>query len=204
MINFEKLDGQRNESIKFLPKKWANFFSKFKEIEGLKNSKWKPVHHLAYIDKRFREIYNKNFAYTFRGAPSKCPEIYLVKKIYAMLATTNAITIREYIDWVFDYKIIPSNRKIRTLGFFSLDGFGNEFYIYKKEKDSIKRDTELPENYKLAIEELGLPVYTYGDLAFARSALEESSNGESRKPYVVMFDKLYALGFEDDVLKDIK
>ena len=121
-----------------------------------------------------------------------------------MLGTSNARTIREYIDWVFDDKIIPKNMKIRTLTFFMTPGLGNEFFIAKTAKNKIERSTELPNEYKEVVESLGLPVATYGDLAFAKSALEEAPAAASRAPYKQLFEQLYAIGFDPIVLKDLR
>lgn len=190
--------------ISLLPKVWQNFFNRFAEIETLKNSKWKEIHQLAYLSKRFEQFYGKKFAFSLKGAPSKCPEIVLVKKMCAMLGTTNATTIREYIDWVFDVKIIPNKMKIKSLAFFMTPGLGNEFHFQRNKKNQIDKMTELPNEYKEIVDVMGLPVSTYGDLAFIQHALEEEPNNESRRPYRELFDKLCAIGFETQVLKDLR
>lgn len=106
------------DPTKLLSKPWQKFFAKFLDIETLRTSQWKEVHLLAYICKRYESLYKTKFAFSFKGAPSKCPEMYLVRQMIAMLATTNPKIIKEYIDWVYDFKIIPKNAKIRSLGFF--------------------------------------------------------------------------------------
>jgi hypothetical protein len=162
-----------NNLLVELSKPWQNFFAKFSEIDHLKNSKWKELHQLAYICKRYEQHYGRKFIFSLRNAPSKCPEIVLVKRMCAMLGTSNARTIREYVDWVYDVKIIPKNMKIRTLAFFTTPGLGNEFFIQFAEKNKINKTTELPHEYIEIIDSLGLPVVTYGDLAFVKNALEE-------------------------------
>lgn len=187
-----------------LSKPWQNFFAKFKEIDTLKNCKWKEIHQLAYICKRYEAHYGRKFAFSFQGAPSKCSEIVLVKKMCAMLGTTNAKTIREYIDWVFDCKIIPKNMKIRTLAFFMTQGMGNEFLSYRAEKNKIDKSTELPQEYLEIVNSMDLPVNTYGDLAFIKNALDEAPDNEARAPYKQLLEKLSAIGFDVLVLKDLR
>jgi hypothetical protein len=201
MADIDKLNLERQTSLEFLSKHWKNFFNKFNDIETLKISQWKPVHLLAYFDKRYREHYNKNFAYTFRGAPSKCTEMVLIKKMCAMLATTNMRIVKEYIDWVFDNKIIPKNMKIRSLAFFGAHGLGNEFFMQKAEKEKIERNTLLPEDYKTIAEQVGIPADTFGDLAFIKMAQKSNTNSAI---YDEFFSKLYSVGFEDEMIKDIK
>jgi hypothetical protein len=185
-----------------LSKPWQKFFLKFKDIEVLRTSQWKEVHMLAYIVKRFEEAYNRNFCYSFQGPPSKCTEIVLVKRIYWMLNTSNPRTIKEYIDWVYDFKLIPKNIKIRKLSFFLQNGLANEFFAYRAEMQKISKATELPPDYQLIVSNLGLPVRTYGDLAFAKQALSYSGPSALGQ-YKQLFDQLHAIGFEDDVLKTI-
>jgi len=198
------LNEQRREAIRFLSKPWQRFFNRFEEIESLKVSQWKPIHLLGYFDKRYREHYNKNFAYSCKKAPMKCTEIVLIKKMCAMLATTNMRTVKDYIDWVFDCKIIPQKMKIRTLAFFGTPGLGNEFYEYKSEHDKIKRTTDLPKKFKDIGNKLGFPINTFGDLAFAKMALDKYDNDEIRAPYKALFDQLYSVGFEFEMIKDLK
>ena len=183
-----------------LSKPWQKFFTRFSEIETLKNSQWKEIHQLAYIIKRYEKIYNRKFAFSFKTAPSKCTELVLVKKISWLLNTTNARTITEYIDWIYDCKIIPKGIKIRNLSFFLTTGLGNEFFIYKAEKNKIKKTTELPKDYAEAISKFDLPIATYGDLAFAKNILDE----RDVPLYKEMFNTLLSVGFDYDMLKDIK
>jgi hypothetical protein len=195
---------EADEAFKLLSKHWQNFFTRFAEIDILKNSKWKEIHQLAYICRRYEQHYGRKFAFSMGNAPSKCTEMVMVKKMCAMLGTTNARTIREYVDWVYDTKIIPKDMKLRTLAFFISPGLGNEFFIYRAAKNRIEKTTELPEEYRVIVDSLGLPVNTYGDLAFVRNALDEQPENESRIPYRQLFDKLYAIGFDPIILKELR
>lgn len=188
-----------------LSKPWQKFFAKFSEIDNLKNSKWQDIHQLAYIVKRYEQFFNRKFAFSFKGAPSRCTEIALVKKIGYMLNTTNARVITEYINWVYDKKIIPKNIKIKNISFFLTAGLGNEFLIYRAENNKIKKTTELPNDYKEIILKLDLPIYNYGDLSFAKNILDErgETNSPALIPYKELFNNLLAIGFDFAILKDI-
>ena len=120
-----------------------------------------------------------------------------------MLNTSNPRTIREYIDWVYDYKIISKKIKIRKISFFLQLGLANEFYLYRDEKNKISKATELPSEYQSIANKFDLPVYTYGDLAFAKQALDQSPDIDCYMLYQKMFNELYSIGFEVDVLREL-
>lgn len=188
-----------------LPNKhWVKFFDKLQEIEdpSLKVNKWKDYHVLAYICRRFKEVYQREFAITVKGAPSKSPDMYMVRCIMGSLGTTNMKTIKSFIDWVFDEKIIPSHIKIRKLSFFNSPGLINEFYFTLEEKNKITRATPLPSEYVSMASSLGISINTYGELAFISSALK--AHGEAgRESYSKLFMHLKSLGFEEHLLENI-
>lgn len=186
-----------------LSKPWQKFLAKFDEINTLTIDKWKEPHLLGYFCQRYQKCYEQKFALSFRGAPSKCNEIYMMKKTMAMLDTTNIETVRDYIDWVFDVKIIPNQIKIRSIGFLTTPGFGNEFNQYRKKKQKIVKSTELPTKYQSIINDLDLQANTYGDLAFIKMALDQSPNSVAMEPYKLLFTKLVALDFETEVLNTL-
>lgn len=184
-----------------LSKPWQKFLAKFDEIDSLPTSKWKEVHFLGCICRKYQQLFEKPFALSYKGAPSKCPEIYMIKKIMAMLGTTNPHTIRAYVEWVFETKVVLKDVRFRSLGFFTTPSFGNEFHIAREKKLKIEKSTELPTEYKQVATTLELSVNTYGDLAFIKMALDESPDGESRAPYRLLFNNLMAIGFEPAILK---
>jgi hypothetical protein len=186
-----------------LSKPWQKFLAKFKEIDNLPIAEWKEPHVLGYFCQRFETYYEQKFALSFRGAPSKCNEIYMIKKTMAMLNTTDMSVIRSYIDWIFDQKIIPGKIKIRSIGFLTTPGFGNEFNQYRAKKEKIIKSTELPARYRKVADDLDLPVATYGDLAFIKMALEQSPDSDARAPYKILFHDLIALGFEPTILNTL-
>ena len=192
-----------DDFLSLLPsKRWVTFFKKFDEIENIPTSKWKQVHQLSYLTKRYEDAYGKHFSFSLNGAPSKCTQIHMINKLMAVLGTSNQRTIKEYIDWVYDKKIIPGGRKFRSIGFFANSQFCNEFHLEKLEQKKITRATELPAEYRAVGLELGMN--TFGDLAFAKQALDEAPEAKSREPYRVLFKELYRVGFNYSMLEGIK
>ncbi|MDP2685259.1 MAG: hypothetical protein Q8P20_09580 [bacterium] len=192
--------------LKLLSKPWQKFFKKFIEIETLPISSWTPVHQLAHFSVRYHRHFGKRFSFKVIGAPSKCTEIYMIKRISGILGTSNQNTLAQYINWVFDKKIIPNKRTIRSLGFFANAGFCNEFHMHMSEKNKIYRHTELPGEYKAIAETLNVPVDTFGDLAFAKGAIDvcKDSLDNTVAPYKVLFHELYKVGFELEMIKNLR
>ena len=190
----------QDAATQLLSKPWQKFLAKFDDIDKLSISEWKEAHLLGYFCRRYEKCFKKKFALSFRGAPSKCNEIYMIKKTMAMLDNIDPLVVKDYIDWVFDVKIIPSKIHIRSIGFLTTPGFGNEFNTYRSKKMKVSKSTELPSKYQQVAETLNLPVITYGDLAFIKMSLDQSPDNESRAPYKVLFKNLIALGFEPQVL----
>lgn len=195
-----ELDTDPNQ---LLSKPWRKFLDKLNEFDSLKISSWKEVHILGYVCKRYQQLYNHKFALSFKGQPSRCPEIYLIKKVMAMLTTTDQRIVKEYIDWVFDQKIIPQDRHIRSLGYLTTPNLGNEFLSYRQKKNKICKSTPLPSEFKQVADTLQIPIITYGDLAFAKMALDQSPTSESRAPYRSLFNTLQILGFETSILNNL-
>ena len=193
---------EMEEFLKPLSKHWQRFFRKFAEIEEIKVSKWRPVHQLAYFSMRYEQHFGKRFAFSLRGAPTKCTEIVFIKKIGAMLGTTNQRTVKNYIDWVFDKKIIPQRKRIRSLAFFMAPGLGNEFNLQRQAESVIGRSTALPREFVELAFEAGIPIETYGELAFIKQALDQSTEG--RENYQALYRKLLMAGLEPDILLKLR
>lgn len=192
------------EYLQLLTKAWQKFFKRFAEVETLPVSEWKHVHLLAHFADRFAQHYKKKFAFSVKGAPSKSTEVYMIKRISGMLGTTNPRLVKTYIDWIFDNKIIGTSKKIRSLGFLANTKFCNEFHLAWTEMNKIKRTTQLPENYRNIAKELSIPVRTFGDLEFAKQIVDSDPEDEETQIYHTLFHELYKVGFEFDMLKELK
>lgn len=186
-----------------LSKPWQKFLAKFNDIDTIPVSEWKEVHLLGYFCRRYEKCFAKKFALSFRGAPSKCNEIYMIKKTMAMLNTIDPNVVHDYIDWVFDVKIIPGRINIRSIGFLTTPGFGNEFNTYRAKKMKVSKFTELPSKYQQVVDALNLPVATYGDLAFVKMSLDQNPESDSKAPYKTLFRNLISLGFELETLNNL-
>ena len=186
-----------------LSKPWRNFFDKFSEINTLSISEWKEVHMLAYLAQRYEQLYQEKFAFSFKGPPSKCTEMVLVKKMCAMLNTSDSKKIKEYIDWVFSEKILPKKMRIRSLAFFMTPGLGNEFNWAWKKQRQITKSSALPADYLELGKDLNLSLETYGDLAFLKQAIDQDPHSEARQPYREVWQKILSLGFDATVLGNL-
>lgn len=192
------------EEVKqLLTKPWQKFFDKLNEFEDLKVSQWKDVHVLGYILKRYKDLHDKEYSITVKNAPSKCPDMVIVRRIFATLNTTNMKTIKDYIDWVYDTKVAPKKMKFRTIGFFLTTGFANEFLNWRDSaKNSFSRASELPSDYLSIASSLGVHASTYGDLAFIQMAVEANDDKSSNN--FVLLKNLEVLGLDLDKLKELK
>ncbi len=186
-----------------LPKAWLNFIERFKEIETLSIDQWKELHLLAHVCKRFEQYSGKKFTLSLKGAPSKSTEIFMIRKTMALLNTISPVYVKEYIDWVFDKKIIPNKVQFRSLGFFHHTDTINQFKFQQAKSAKIQKTTQLPPQYQSIVDQLDLPVTTYGDLAFAKMALEQAPESAARAPYKILFNDLVELGFELNILETL-
>ena len=76
--------------------------------------------------------------------------------------------------------------------------------VRRKNPTKVEKSTPLPPEYKQVADTLDIPVYTYGDLAFAKMALEADPDSESRAPYKILFNSLNVLGFNLSILERLK
>ncbi len=173
----EALKKYEDDYTKYMTKPWQKFFSRMQDHSTLKIVQWSEVHLLGHICKRYEDVFNTKFAISVKGAPSKCTEIYQIKQIMFTIQTNNMAMMKEYVDWVFDHKIVPNKVKLKKIGFFITAGFATEFFLDRKEKMVIKRSTPLPEDYIKKFKDLGIDAETYGDIAFIKMAANRYSVG---------------------------
>ncbi|CAB4196519.1 hypothetical protein UFOVP1290_39 [uncultured Caudovirales phage] len=180
---------------------YKKFFDKFKEIETLDVSEWKPTHILSYFCKKYKETYNTDYKFKFNSPlPTKCFEVFQVKKL-AMSLTSNPKLLRDYIDWIYVNKVVKAKRRLTSISFMTNDGVVNEYkmnvLLAGKHNLSVDRSTPLPEKYKSIFVASGTTINTYGDLAFI-------SQMDPMSPE--LFDaiqKIEQLGFDKDILNRI-
>lgn len=154
--------------------KYQKFFAQFDEHTTTDVITWRPVDLLAYFCAKYQASYNASYAFKYNTpSPSKCFEIFQVKKLSQILSSKPNI-LKDYIDWIFDNKVGTKKKRFTSISFLTREENVKEYkwkvlpYFSK-----IDRTTSLPEKLKLFLIELNLN--TYGDLAFiwlARESLD--------------------------------
>jgi hypothetical protein len=177
---------------------YRKFFEKFAEIETLDVAEWKPVHILAYFCKKYKEQYGVDYKFKFNSpSPTKCFEVFQTKKL-AMSLTANPGLLREYIDWIYQTKVVAAKRRLTSISFMTNDGVVQEYkmnvLLAGKKNLNVDRSTPLPEKYRAVFKEAGVAINTYGELAFV-SQMDPLSSELS-----IAMDKLQELGFDKEVL----
>lgn len=176
--------------------KYKKFFEKFEEINNLNVSEWKVTHILSYFCKKYFDTYQVKYKFKFNSpAPSKCFEVFQIKKLSSMLSAKPKI-LKDYIDWVFENKVIKTKRRLTSISFMTVEGIVNEYKInvlLEQKNKKIDRNTPLPDEYKNILQSNNLFLDTYGDLAFL-------SYSEMTDKIVNVFDKLQSLGLDVSVL----
>lgn len=190
----EELSGPPNDNYRKL-------FEKFKEIESIEISKWKTPHVLGYFCKKYKDLYNTDYQFKFNSpTPSKCFEIFQVKKLASMLSSKPEI-LKEYIDWVYINKAVKAKRRLTSISFMTIEDIVNDYKINillaGKQSRTIDRASELPENYKKILKENNIGANTYGDLAFIFQMKDMPIN------FIDGFKKLEEAGFNKSFLEKI-
>lgn len=175
---------------------YKKFFDKFKEINSLEIEKWQAIHILAYICKSYEGYYNLKYTFKFNDVPSKCTEIFRIRQLSQMMSSDPKI-LKDYVDWVFKYKIIEKKKIITSLGYFTTTDIVNEYkfkFLFKKME--ITRATNLPENILKILQEENIKLSTYSDLAFL------IKSGDTK--YIDIRNKIQKTGFDFTILDRLK
>lgn len=192
-----------NVAVELLSKPWQKFLIKCKECEKLSVDKWNEYQALGYFLKRFEDHFKRQFALSYKNAPSKCSEFYMMKRTIVMLNTKDFSMVKDYIDWLFDKKIIPNKMQIRSMAIAATPSFANEFLYRQSKINKVTKSMMLPESYKKKAEELNIPVSTYGDLAFAKMAMDRSPDNKAYDKYYELFNNLIEIGFKPSMLEGL-
>lgn len=188
--------------------KWKKFFDVFPEIETLENTKWRPVHLIAYFCKKYYETYNVKYSFKFNSpSPSKSFEVFQMKKL-AINLSSNPSILRDYIDWAYNEKAANGKRRLTSISFITNEELVNVYKMNllrgQKPALHIDRSTQLPTDYKEALKTSG-PLNTYGELAFMHQALLAGSlDLETCLNLKQSLSKLKELGFDINLLEKIK
>jgi len=177
--------------------KYAKLFESFKEIETLEVSQWETNHILGYFVKKYKDHYNLDYKFKFNSpAPSKCFEIFQIKKL-AMILSSDPTILKNYIDWVYQNKVVQAKKRLTSISFLtreeSVQDYKMNIVFADNKTQSISRSVPLPDDYQQIFQEFGFMTKTYGDLAFLfqMEKTPELSNA---------FTKLRAWGFDDAIV----
>lgn len=181
--------------------KYKKFFENFAEIDTLDVAAWKPVHVLAYFCKKYKETYGVGYKFKFNSPlPTKCFEVFQIKKL-AMNLTANPTLLRDYIDWIYQTKVIAAKRRLTSISFMVHDGLVQEYktnvLLAGKQNLTVDRSTPLPEKFKTVFKEAGTSINTYGELAFVSQMNPLSSE------LTAAMTRIQEIGFDKEVLSRI-
>jgi len=194
---------EKDELLSYTPKRWQTFFLKLKTWEDDKISKWNDHQLLGYFLKRHKDCSGIKYVFDISKTPSKTSELFMMKKLKGAIETTNPTLIKEYIDWVFDKKIIPNKQKVTSVGFLTMPKFINEFLFYKKEAARPRRSVSLPKDYKELANQLNISVETFGDIAFIKMSSDKFKQ-DITHPNVVFLNNLQAMGLDLNTLDSLE
>lgn len=196
-----KIKGLNKDGTISLP--WRKFKSRLDFYADDQIDNWNEYNFLGHILKRYKDYMGIEFTLSYSGAPSKCSEMYCVKRMILALAAPNNQTVKDYIDFVFDTYVIPSKVTITSMAYFFTTNFIFDFKKKFRKDSVITRSTELPEKYKDIIDGLKVAsgIDTYGDLAFVKLSIKEFPSSGDAKKYENMFDELKSVGFDDSILE---
>lgn len=181
---------------------WQRFSDKIKLFLSKSPIEWSEEEILGYLLDRYSKHFGIEWSLSYSGPPTKCPEMYIIRRMLTTVGTQKGTIAKQYIDWVFDKEIIPKKKQISSLAYFFNVGLCNQFKANFRKDTTITRTTELPDAYKDYINSLGLNISTYGDLAFAKQAIDNNPD-DSLKPYMELFEILEKDGLDKEMLNQL-
>lgn len=182
---------------------WRRFKERLDIYDQTPVEDWKEEHMLGHILKRYRDNQGIEFSLSYSGPPTKCKEIYCMRRVLLHLGTEDGPTVKKYIDWVFDTIIIPQKVTFSSIAYFFTANFILKFKQELRKQTRITRATKLPDEFVAKAIDLELDVRTYGDLAFAKAAMDDDPENEELNIYFQLFTELKNAGFNDTVLSSL-
>lgn len=193
-----------------LSKAWQKFLVRLEsEFKITPEEDWKAIHLLSYFLQRYEEHFRLKFSLSLKGAPGKCTEMFMINKTFLMLNTNNPKIVKNYVDWIYEKKIIPNRLKIRSMGILITPMFVNEYLQQKKKAQILTRSTPVQASYIEIAKELGLQISTYGDLAFMQKALDrdisiKGIDSVKATPIYILLKNLEIVGLNSEKLKNLQ
>lgn len=179
---------------------WRRFKERLDNYDSVPVSEWGPENVLGHILRRYKERYNLEWTLSYSRPPTKCQEIYCVKRMISSLGTEDGAILKQYVDWMFDDYL--KKNSLNSLGLFFHRGMIGKFKTQYRKSNTVIRSTQLPAPYSEIVEGLGLPIYTYGDLAFAKMAVDGEPN--EYPDYVILLKRLQEAGFDNSLLDNLE
>jgi hypothetical protein len=177
-------------------KHYQKFFDKFADIDTVPVEEWRPVHIIGYLCKKYEEYYGFKYSFKFNNpAPSKSYEVYQINKLANMLSSDPKI-LKNYLDWVFEQKVIERKKRITSLGYFTHVDIVNEYkfkYLLNKKGTVVGRADQLPAGVKEICARFGFDIGTYAELAFLKKMPDQTP----------LLNALVQSGFNIDILDKI-
>lgn len=179
---------------------WKRFKERLDAYEQVPVEEWKPEQILGHILRLYKDREGLEFSLSYSRPPTKCPEIYCIKRMLLSLGTEDGHIAKQYVEWVFD-DFLKKN-SLSSLALFFNKGMIFKFKAKYRKASKITRSTQLPSTCSDIVEELKLPIYTYGDLAFAKMAVDE--NPDDYPDYAVLLKRLQDSGFDNSLLDNLE
>lgn len=183
---------------------WRRFKERLTNFESIPINEWAEEEMLGYLLKRFNDHYGIEFSLSYSGPPSKCPEMYCIRRIMENVGTKKGWIMKEYIDWVFDSIIIPQKTKVESLGYFFNQKICNRFKGVFRERQKITRSTALPNDFIIAAQNNGFDIQCYGDLAFMKMAVDNDPNRTDAFTIRTLLQQLESMGFNTAILNSLE
>lgn len=190
-------------SLKEYPSKhYAKFFERFSSIDVLPVEQWDLTLIIAYFCKRYKTYYKLDYTFRFNNtAPTKSYEVYNFKKLAAMLSS-NPIILKDYIDYIFETKIIARKKRITSVAILTDANTIND-YKFKKllmgKEISIDRVIVIPPIYMEILRKYECNFTNYGELSFAKRCVDAGDD-----KYKEMLNELNKAGMDISILNRIK
>jgi len=179
---------------------YEKFFCRFDNINNKEVKTWKAPELIGYFIKKYYDQYKTKYKFKFNSpVPSKCFEVFQIKKLASMLSSDPEI-LKDYIDWVYENRVIKAKRRLTSISFMTVEGIVNEYkfkVLLAQPDNKIDRTTPLPDKYKNVFVGKGFDVSTYGDIAFLYNVPNKN------KDMISAFDMAQMLGLDLDKLSKV-
>jgi hypothetical protein len=195
-----KQDGTPNAS-------WVKFIDRMSLHKALPLAEWRADQLLGYIFSRYEDHYGLKWALSFSGPPSKCSETFCIQRTCNNLGTNDISFVKNYVDWIFDTILIPKKVNLKSLGYFFTSSLCIEYRTTLLKSYKLSKAKELPSKLLEKAKEFEVSINTYGDLAFAKLAVDQFSKDEVPEdylPYKNLFNWLDKERFDYSVLSRLE